>query len=244
MSKISPLAPLLEIHSLPLDLTDLIVDQVEYGTPDVGIEFLQSFDDAWLNIINERGSFAGKHESKIAILQSTAVKLKKSKDDVKSELKTQTLFIRNNRDTMESKFEQQIQETTNRKMSMDEKLNEKIKLIHKLTSLTETTMHWHHFNAELDKFVTTPNSTSRKLNKAVASNNICYSDRARTLTYLYQKMDGKQKDVKLVEHRAVNVENALLKTQLKMLKLEIERCKVTTLLQQEMALALKDINKA
>ena len=243
MSKVSPLAPLLDIHTLPLDKADISVDQVGYGTPDVDVKFLQLFDAAWHYVMKERGSFTGKHESKITLLQNIAVKLKKSKDVVKSELKRQTLFVRNNRDTMESKFEHQIQEAKNLTMIMDEKIKQEKNLIHKVMTFSEASMHWHHFITELDKIVTTPNLTARQSNEVVASDNISYNDRAMRLIFWYHDKDGKQNEVNLAEQRA-KVENALLKSQLKMLKFEIDRCKATILLQQGLASKLKDINNA
>ena len=239
MSKISPLAPLLDIHSLPLDEVDLIVDQIGHVTPDVDAKFLQSFDAAWCNIMDERGSFNGKHESKIAILQNIAVKLKKSKDDVKSELKTQTLFVRNNRDAMESKFEHQIQEVKNLKTAIDEKLNKKMNGISQLMKVAETTMHWQLFIRKTDS---KPSSDSSQLNKTAAT--ACHNDIAKRLVCLYQDIDKKTSDADIVEQRTTKVENVLLQSQLKMLRLELDRCKAATMLQQELSATLKEVHKA
>lgn len=229
---------------MPLEKADLIVDQVGYRTPNIDIKFIQSFDAAWLNIIKERGSFHGKHESKIALLQNTAVKLKKSKDELKSELKTQTLFVRNHRDIIESTFQQQIQGMKNSELIMNDKSEENKKLIRKVTALAETTMTWHHFLTSLSKVDMTRNSTKRQGIDSVASNHTYYSDIAMRLVELYCSFDRTQGEVSQVDQRAAKVENALLKLQIKKLNSEIERYKLAALLRQELALVLKKVNNA
>jgi hypothetical protein len=244
MSKVSPLAPLLDIHSLPLDRHDLMAHQVGDVTADVDAKFVQSFDVVWLNIMEERGSFTGTHESKIAALQNVAVKLKKSKDDVKSELKKQTLFVRNNRDTMEAKFKQQLHEVKHQKIITDEKFSGKKELLSKVTKSSEATMHWDNFMSELDRTATAPNLAFSPKIDDVVKNVSSYSDKAMRLVYLYLCIDGNPNDANQILHRATKVENALLKSRLKMLRLELDRCKAKKILQQDLGAMLKEIHNA
>lgn len=229
MSKISPLAPLLEIHSLPLSRGDLTNDQLWHGTIDVDAEFIQSFDTAWVNILQEKGHFVGTHESKIVALQNVAVKLQKSNDDIKSELKTQTLFVRNSRDALKSKYNQQLLEAMHKKTTLEGKLKEKIDLMATIRVFTEATMPWSEFIVELDKTVTTGTSNPKKLH--LNKDDISNGDRARCLVRLYRGTSGNQLNENQIAQRATKVENALLKLHLKMLKLELDRRKAITMLQ-------------
>jgi hypothetical protein len=233
MSKISPLAPLLEIHSLPLSRDDLMNDQLRHGTIDVDAEFIKSFDTAWISILQERGHFVGTHESKIVALQNVAVKLQKSNDDIKSELKTQTLFVRNSRDALKSKYNQQLLEAMHKKTTLEGKLKEKIDLMATIRVFTEATMPWYEFIVELDKTVTTGTSNPKKLylNKDDDKKDISNGDRARCLVRLHRSTSGNRPNENQIAQRATIVENALLKLHLKMLKLELDRRKAITMLQ-------------
>jgi hypothetical protein len=232
MPKISPLSTLSELQTVSLDKDNLVVEQISQGVEDIDYALIQSFDAAWLKILQDRGSLIGKHERKIASLQCVASKFKKSKEDIKSELKKQTFYVRSNRDEMEAKFKEQKLQTISRQEIDVERRRKDMDLIVNVSESADKTIRWNYFIQVLNRLVASSDDATCRIKSAPS-----YSDQAVCLIDLYQ-MDTPRRDTNVARHRTSKVENALLKARLQILTLDLKRYQEAALLKQSLDLHL------
>jgi hypothetical protein len=237
--KLSPLAPILDIHSVPLDNIELIAAQVGRGVGEIDISFVKSFNEAWSKFMHENGIFIGTHEQKISALQKVAIKLKKSKDDIKSELKKQTLFVRKNRDEMELIYKHRRNEALTSNVAMDKKQKEMEGRIEEITNIMRRKLYWVHFVKELDQIM--PNNVFIRREDTNGKIISLFGERAIGLSSIYNNVDRKKVDSNVLLQRATKVENALLMIHLQQLKVEVQRYKTIVGIQRDIGMVLEKV---
>jgi hypothetical protein len=227
--KCSPLAPLTTIQSVPLCQNDLVIENDGDVVDDSVIE---SFDLAWSQLLRERGCLKGVHQEKISALQHEALRLKVAKDNLKVELTRQSAFVKIKRDEMEVSYQRQFDDIQSKITKTEEKTKTKLAMIRTAIETASLTLPWQHFMRELDRLGTMSNLSSSHANEGMEQEHSRFTPRAVVLAASYGKL-GNNEDSTTVQQRVCSIENALLKSHIQMLTMEIDRQKIVSSLQRE-----------
>jgi hypothetical protein len=237
--KCSPLAPLTNIQSISLCQNDLITENNVETVDDLVIE---TFELAWNQLLRESGGIKGRHHEIISALQLEALRLKVAKDNLKVELTKQSAFVRNKRDEMEASYLLQFDGIQANLAEAEEKAKAKLDMIGTAIESAALTLPWQHFMRELDRLGTMSTLSSSHDKTHVGQELSRYTSRALVLATSYGKSGNNQKST-LVNQRAYCVENALLKSHIQMLTMEIDRHKIIDSLQREISEEIQKLHK-
>ena len=243
------LDPLPKILSKPLAKDDLLP---EYQNSE-GTTFLEKFEHAWGDFISERSLKKlprGKRENHIESMQKEISKLDNSKKTVERELREQLTFFQKSRQDVEEQFDQKLREAMSEQQALHTELSEKLANLKQAESLQRETMAWFHYLEGINDIAAQSDrvngdsgedGSEKSISEdALLARAVQPSSRAMFLAKATGR--GCSTDFIDTQLRAYHIDQALLKTHVKMLQREIERVERLTPAQAEVGEFLAENN--
>lgn len=222
----SPLPPTLT-STLDLIVTPVTSEDLDFELAAESKELLKKFDIAWRSFMNENPDLLpqGKREENICKLQKQVEETIKTQKEVNEELQKQLDFFEKSKETMEEGFAKDTEAAKKK----EEKIRTKLQLQLDNVAISEhqlsQTIPWNNFLEATDKVAEIKSRGEKEDTfwNSLNDNTIMKIDKkakpsARAMA-LVDDSSGELRDIQL---RAYQIDNALLKTHIKMLQQEAD----------------------
>lgn len=220
-------------------------NDIEAALSEGDILAIDEFEDAWREFITSRPGVlqpGAKLRSCLAI-QNQIDEVEVSKQNVEMELQRQLDFFSSSKDQLDSNFSKAMEEAALMQQDVNKRLNKEISDIADADESLSATLPWEHFFENLDS-LTEEIDFARDAGGGFRA--VMPSDRAMFLAnntnhteMAMAALEGKSSALLL---RALNVDNALLNAEIRMMQREVDRLEKTTRSQKVMAKFLTEHN--
>jgi hypothetical protein len=209
-----------------IDAPRLTVDDLneEFSTQDE--EMIEEFETAWIQYLRQNPEkLRGRQEKRINKIRNQMEETTKGRKKVEEELRLQLEFFNESRDQLEANFKKTMTAETENQKEMRDELDDDINTAAVADHNFSLTLPWEKFFYNLDRLV------AKEGIEAIPADLITDSGRqilvpSKKAVFLLEGKDMNSPDLDFMLH-AYKADEALMKAQIHMYNLEIERYEKT-----------------
>lgn len=230
-----------------LEAPHLRASYIDQALSDEDILAIEEFEHRWRSFLSTNPNWLppGKKIKSCVAIQDQLEEMEVSKQMVQMELQRQLDFFANSKDQLEANFTKAMEEAALIQQDVSRKLNNEIDDIAEADQLLSKTLPWEHFLDNLDAATEEHNvadgnaagSVSRGLKPSRQA--MFLADNVDQGQVAEAAMEGKSSALLL---RTFQIDNSLLKAQIKMMQQEVDRLERTTKSQKVLAQFLTEHN--